>query len=307
MKPPFSYYGGKQRMASKIVPLIPKHTVYCEPFVGGAAILFAKPWPDVSNTDHYREVINDLDGDLINFFQQLRDNGEELCRQLGLTPYSEEEYRISKDFSNCDDMERARRYYVNIQQSFSNKLNSGWGRGKYSRNLSATWINKISCLPGYIDRMLPITISNINALKFIKDWDSPQTFFYCDPPYPSTDQGHYDGYTVEDFEALIDTLSNIDGSFMLSCYEVDGVAIPDDWEQFSFSAAMSASFGKTLHKKRIETVYRKISTVPVRPELQKLYDSGAFDCFTGRKLVKRVRITEPIKRKQIRCNHGRQI
>lgn len=59
MKPPFSYYGGKQRMASKIIPYIPKHTVYVEPFCGSATILFKKPWPNVTNTHHYREYIND--------------------------------------------------------------------------------------------------------------------------------------------------------------------------------------------------------------------------------------------------------
>lgn len=74
MKSPLSYYGGKQRMAKNIIPLIPQHTVYVEPFCGGATILFKKPWPNVTNTHHYREVINDLDNNLIYFFKTLRDN-----------------------------------------------------------------------------------------------------------------------------------------------------------------------------------------------------------------------------------------
>lgn len=71
MKPAFPYYGGKQRIASKITELIPKHTVYVEPFAGGAAVFFKKPWPDVSNTGHYREVLNDTNGDVVNFFRVL--------------------------------------------------------------------------------------------------------------------------------------------------------------------------------------------------------------------------------------------
>ena len=70
-KPATSYYGGKQRMAHNVIPLLPKHTVYVEPFCGGATIMFKKPWPAVSNRDHYREVINDHDERLINFYRAL--------------------------------------------------------------------------------------------------------------------------------------------------------------------------------------------------------------------------------------------
>lgn len=49
MKTPIAYYGGKQRLASRIVKLMPKHTVYVEPFCGGAAVLFVKPFPSISD------------------------------------------------------------------------------------------------------------------------------------------------------------------------------------------------------------------------------------------------------------------
>ena len=280
MKPPISYYGGKQRMANKIIPLIPKHTVYVEPFAGGAAVLFNKPWPKVTNNNHYREVINDIDGDLINFYRQLRENGPALIEKLQLTLYSEDEYRIAKDFTDCDDLERARRYYVNISQSFANKLGRGWRRGMFGRNDVATWVNKIAQLPEYLERTASIYISNTDSLECIEQWDSPQTCFYCDPPYPGADQGHYAGYTIEQYQSLIDKLDTIDGSFLLSNYEC-GAKIPDSWERFEFNSTMSSARDKTVNKKRTEIVYRKISDKPVRPELQKLFDSGKFDCFTG--------------------------
>lgn len=291
MKPPVSYYGGKQRMASKIVPLIPKHTVYCEPFAGGAAVMFAKPWPNVSNTHHYREVLNDTDGRLINFYMQLRDNGEELCRRISLTPYSEQEYQISKKLEHDDSIESARRYYVNIMQSFANKLGAGWGRNVFGRNQGATWSNSVARLPEYLDRMSAVYISQQDAITCIKQWDSPQTFFYCDPPYPRSNQGHYGGYTVKDYDRMIETLKGIKGSAMVSSYD-HGLIVPDGWERVEFSAhCTSSGSGKVGadrsrkatsdelgDRKRTEVLLIKPASQP-RPEIQALYDSGKFDCF----------------------------
>ena len=264
-------------MSSKIVPLIPMHTVYVEPYAGGAAVLFAKPWPNVTNRVHYREAINDIDGDLVNFFRQLRENGEELIEKLQLTLHSEEEHALSKKIEG-DDLERARRYYVNISQSFAHILNSGWRRDRIGPNSATMGVNKINELPGYIDRMRSIYISRGPALKCIKQWDSPQTFFYIDPPYPGTFQGHYEGYTKDDFAELCRLLESIEGSFVLSNYDSD---IPSkDWERFNFRSNSWAAPSRNSSK-RIEVCWRKLSTHPVRPEIQKLYDSGKFDCFVG--------------------------
>jgi DNA adenine methylase len=289
MKPVISYYGGKQRMSSKIVPLIPQHTVYVEPFCGGAAIFFAKPWPQVTNTHHYREVINDHDKRLINFYQQLRNHGPALVDALQLTLYSEHEHQIAKELDCEDKLEAARRYYINVQQSFANNLNGGWGRNVYGRNLSATWTNKIKQLPNYLDRMASVYIACDDALKIIKQWDSPQTFFYCDPPYPGTDCGSYKGYTMEDFQALVNTLDACQGSFILSNYD-QFIEMPKDWERFEFEATASSkgrvgydrskkADESNQNRKRTEVVWRRFNKVPVREEIQKLYDSGAFDCF----------------------------
>ena len=297
MPPVISYYGGKQKLANKIIPLIPRHTVYVEPFAGGAAILFKKPWPDVVNKSLYRECINDKDGHLVNFYKMLRDHGPELVEKIQLTLYSREEYHDSlREGLNCDDpIERARRYYANIQMSFSNKLNAGWGTNIFSYNPAATWASKISSLPKYLERMASVSIESDDAVGVIQRWDSPQTFFYCDPPYPGANQGHYGGYTMENFSTLVDALDNCTGSFLLSCYDVPSVTIPDNWEKFEFEAHCSSSgsgqVGKGRDKarkatgdelgsrKRTEIVYRRFNRVPVRSEIQKLYDSGAFDCF----------------------------
>lgn len=291
MKPPISYYGGKQRMAHRIVPLIPKHTVYVEPFAGGAAVFFAKPWPNVSKNSDYREVINDKDSHLINFYRQLRNNGPELIRRLELTPYSRQEYRESIDLNHDDPIESARRYFVHINQSFSAKLHGGWGRTIFGQNQAASWVNRVARLPEYIDRMKSVHIACDDALNIIKQWDSPQTFSYCDPPYPGTDCGHYKGYTLDDFRALIEALDSCDGSFILSNYEQVNAAIPDDWERYEFkiiaSSKKTADYDKrkkakeqTEVRERTEIVWRRLAKHEPRIEILNLFGKGGFDCFT---------------------------
>ena len=296
MKPPISYYGGKQKMVPNILPLIPKHTVYVEPFAGGAAILFAKPWPDVSNKSHYREYLNDKDERLINFYRVLQtpEKREALIERLSLTLYSEAEHAKAKDLESGSDIDRAWAFFVKIQQSFAKKLQGGWGRAVFSENMQATWLNIVSRLPEYLERMASVGITCQDALKVIEQLDSPQTCFYCDPPYPGTDQGHYEGYSAEDFQALVDTLDKCQGSFLLSNYDQPEAKIPDDWERFEFDAT-NHSRGRVgydrskkadeshQNRKRTEVVWRRFNRVPVRPEIQALYASGAFDCFASPK------------------------
>lgn len=290
MKTPIAYYGGKQKMTHHILPLIPRHTVYVEPFAGGAAVFFAKPWPTVTNREHYREVINDNNYEIINFYEQLRDRGHELCEKLALTLYSEAEHRKAKHEKSDDKLQAAIQFFVNSQQSFAGVINGGWGRSVYGRNLASTWMKKISDLPLYIERMSAVHIACDDALKVIKQFDSPQTFFYCDPPYPGTDCGHYKGYSVADLKNLIDVLNNCHGSFLLSNYEQPDVVIPTDWERFEFQR-IASSRGRVNYdrskqndeteqnRKRTEIVWRRFNRTPVREEIQKLYDSGLFNCF----------------------------
>lgn len=285
MKPPFTYYGGKQKMSSKIVPLIPKHTVYVEPFSGAGTVMFAKAYPDVTDSTHYIEYLNDIDLSVYNFFEQLKHNGEELCRQLDLTLCHEHLHGVSKR-DKAETLDDAIKFFVNIQQSFCHKKNSGWGRAIFGRNQGASYSFARGRLYEYINRVQEVNFSCTNALKCIDQLDSPQTFFYVDPPYPNTEQGHYKGYTQADFDQLVDKLKDIQGSFILSCY---GDKLCDElFEKFSFDVTSSArsrangnKLGKVVHDtsaKRTEVLYRKFSVVP-RPEIIKLYQSGKYDCF----------------------------
>lgn len=273
-----SYYGGKWRMSSHIVPLIPRHTVYVEPFAGGLSVMFAKPYPKLGNIQHYREVVNDIDENLTNFYMQLRDNGDELTRLLSLTPYSQKECELARNLDIDDKLEKARRYFVNVGQRFGKNVNGGWGTGKVSENHVYAWANRVDRLPEFIERMRLVYISCEDALHCIKRWDSPHTLFYCDPPYPNTNQGHYAGYTSEDYQHLINTLDGCVGNFILSCYPQDNL-IPDGWEAFEFDAVTSVSNIKTGDKRRKEMVYRRLNTMPVSDEIERIYNRPEFNVF----------------------------
>jgi DNA adenine methylase len=298
MRPLISYYGGKQRLASKLVPLIPRHTVYCEPFAGGAALLFAKPWPAVSNIDLYREVINDTCGDLVNLYRVAQEHPDELAHRLQTTPYSEAEHArsaaILKREIPATDLMRAWAYYVKVQTSFANVPHGGWGRGVFGKNSAATWHKRDVWAP--LERLRSVHICQTDALKCIKQWDSPQTFFYCDPPYPGSDQGDYKGYTVTDFLALVAALDACQGAVMLSCYDAPYLpTLPSPWRKSLFKTIMRASpagkvganksraptrdeLGKTA---RVEAIYNRPARGVLRSEIVKLYATGAYNCFKG--------------------------
>ena len=133
MKPLISYYGGKQKIATRIVEQIAKipHKIYAEPFCGGCAVLFAKPKPTPSNHDHYREAINDTNELVVNLYRVGREQPETLKHWLEMTPYSRVEYKkavaICQGREQASDLGKAWALYVNAKMSFAKKLNAGWG------------------------------------------------------------------------------------------------------------------------------------------------------------------------------------
>ena len=294
MKQPFAYYGGKQRLASKIIKYIPKHTVYVEPFCGGASVFWGKPWPEVTNNHHYREVLNDLNGDLINFFRVLQDKDtfDLLQHRLKYTPFSQDEHRLSRDILknvvDSNGVDRAWAWFVQTNMSFVNKIFGGWGTGCYSRNCGVTWLKRLE-LTAFFERLMSTHISSEDAIRCLKRWNSPQSFAYIDPPYVGTDCGSYSGYTLEQYKELIDFLNDEwQGSFILSNYaqEIE----PKRCEKVDFTVNCTAR-GRTgydrtkkqdesdQNRKRTEVIYVRQNKVSVREEIQKLYDSGKFDCF----------------------------
>jgi DNA adenine methylase len=244
MKPILSYYGGKQRIASRIVELIRTipHKVYAEPFAGGAAVLFAKGKPHITNYHHYREAINDVDERIVTLYRVAQEQETELLHLLKYTPYSQSEHRkasaILKGEVEATDLRRAWATVVGIRQSFAKIMFAGWGVS--SKNHAMSWANYLDALPDILARFRGVYVACEDALRFIERWDSPTTLFYCDPPYPGTHQAHYDGYTLDDWHRLCVVLDACQGSYILSNYPQE-IEPQTAQQRIELDAVMSAA------------------------------------------------------------------
>lgn len=215
MKTPITYYGGKQSMVNNIVPMIPKHKIYCEPFFGGGAVFFSKPLS-------YLEVINDTNDRLITFYEVMRDQFEELNDMICDTLHSESLHLIARDIyhnrTEASKVQIAWAFWVVTNMSFAGSIYGGWkwcngSKGSHSGRVIRNRRNDFSSLK---DRLRDVQISKRDALEVIQKRDTPETFFYLDPPYPGATQAHYYGYSMKEYCKLLEVLSTLKGKFILS-------------------------------------------------------------------------------------------
>jgi len=183
------------------------------------------------------ETYNDIDGDVVNFFQVLRNNPDELIRKIGLTPFSYEEYVHAID--EWENMklpatERARMFYVRARQTRTG-LAQGASPGRWAHcrltsragmaGAVSRWLGSVEDLPLIAQRLLRVQIESRPAIKVIRRYDSEGTLFYCDPPYPHESRGdiHAYGYEMSDEEHanLAAVLHSVKGKVAISSYECD--------------------------------------------------------------------------------------
>lgn len=219
MRPALTYMGSKWRIASWVCSFFPRHTFYVEPFGGSAAVLLEKkPSP--------REVYNDLNGDVANFFRVLRDEDDaaELIRRLRLTPYSRAEYDSAWRKKESDGIERARALAVRSWFSFGARGATatrppGFNRGRRSlrSDVAGQFSSWVDSLDAIAKRMRGVVVDCADALDVMQFWDSPDTLHYCDPPYNCDYAGDY----VVDVgqETLLDKLKVLEGFVVLSGYD----------------------------------------------------------------------------------------
>lgn len=233
-RPLLRYLGGKWRIAPWIISHFPAHELYVEPFGGAASVLLRKP-------PSHGEIWNDLDGDLVNLFAVLRDpaSAERLVSLISLTPYSREEFELSR-VPSVDPIERARRMVVRSFMGFgSNAANAdhntgfrGDARRKW-RTPSQEWGRYPTPLQAIVERVQSgVQLERRDAISLIQAKDGDDVLFYVDPPYvhearsPRRKRGrlacaYRHELTVEDHVRLLDALSRVRGMVVLSGYPSD--------------------------------------------------------------------------------------
>ena len=223
-RPVMRYFGGKFRVREWVLNHFPPHRVYTEVFGGAASVLLSKPKSHI-------EVYNDLDGQLVNLFRVIRDNGEELQRLIEYTPYAREEYNKSGEDSTCD-IERARRTLVKSWLSIgTDAIHRGKSGFRMYTNEAAMgtiplhqWTSYHEQITLFNERLQGVLIENDNAADILKRHDYPDALHYVDPPYVHNTRssgGYSFEMTDEQHEELADVLNSLDGMVVLSGYACD--------------------------------------------------------------------------------------
>ena len=280
IRSPIRWFGGKGNMVTKLLPLLPPHKIYVEPFGGGASLLFAKAPSPV-------EIYNDIDSGLVNFFRVIRDpeKFDKFYRLVCLTPYSREEYDYCRStWEECDDeIERAYRWFVVARMSFSGGFSNSWSFAVTNscRNMAATcskWLSTIEMLPQIHQRLMRVQIEHSDFRNIFNIYDTPDTLFYCDPPYvhdTRTGTRYKHEMTDKDHEELVRILLNIKGMSLLSGYK-HSIYEPLEkvgWQRHDFQTACYA-VGKTrrtkiLGKGSIKKALLRTESVWVSPSCNK--------------------------------------
>lgn len=238
-------------MLQHILPLIPKHNTYTEPFAGGLAVFWAKE-PVES------EVINDVDQEIVNFYEVLRLYPDSLQKLIDSTLHSRSQYEDALTIYHnphlFNEVKRAWAFWILTAQGFASKIGT-WGYDKHGKEPQRTTRKKSLDLSPYTERLERVTIDNNDAVKIIAAHDSVSAFHYVDPPYIFSNQGHYNGYNLEHFERLLEVLSKVEGKFMLSSYPseiLEKYTKDNGWTTFKFVKQLAA--GKSGKGKKVEVL-----------------------------------------------------
>ena len=255
---PFKWVGGKSRLRKFIIPMIPPHTCYVEPFAGAAWVLFGKPQSDV-------EIINDIDGELITFFRVVREKPEELIESFDWELVSRAEFNrlANLEPQSLTDVQRAHRFYYLIM--------AGWGGearyprfqtsirdGGHGNRLAGALKSLRQRLTPIHRRLQTVLIENMDWQDCMERYDSPSTVMYLDPPYMGNGANYkFNMRGKDDHQAIAGQLAQAKGFWILSSY--DTPEIRDLFRGYEITPIQSSSGMRTGKSERQAGKHRTIN------------------------------------------------
>ena len=204
-----AWVGGKKALRDEILARFPRnYKRYIEVFGGAGWVLFHKP----PGNDF--EVFNDFNGNLVNLYRCVREQPEALRNELRYMLNSRLDFEYMKGMLHSravlPDIRRAAYYYALIRYSYAA------GTSTFGSQPHAMW-NNFPLIESAAGRLQKVVIENKDCVKLIRQYDRPESFFYCDPPYYNADQ-YYEAVSSDGFDhaGLADALLGIKGKFLLS-------------------------------------------------------------------------------------------
>lgn len=208
------WIGGKRRLAKHILPLFPAHTCYVEPFSGAAALYFLK-------TPSKTEIINDINGELVNLYRVVKHHLEEFVRQFKWALVSRQIYKWLQDTpeETLTDIQRAARFYYLQKQAFGGKV------AEHTFGTSTTSAPRFNLLRIEEElsmahlRLSRTLIEHLDWQQCIMRYDRPHTLFYCDPPYWGT-EGYGVEFGLENYDHMAELARSIKGDMIISVNDI---------------------------------------------------------------------------------------
>ena len=205
--PAICWPGGKSRLLKHLIPLIPKHTCYCEPFAGGLAVMLAKSRSDL-------EVINDANGDLVNFYRCVRFHQDVLLTELEFVLTARKEFKDFVSQEGLTDIQRAARWYYRNKLCFGGAQMDSFGVSTTrAPSARSTRLEAIRALNVRLDR---VVIEHLDWSRCMELYDRTGTFFFLDPPYTDCNASMYSSWSTADVLRLKDRLEQLRGQWLLT-------------------------------------------------------------------------------------------
>jgi DNA adenine methylase len=205
-RPVISWPGGKTRLLKYLLPLIPAHLLYGEPFGGGLAVLLAKPRSEV-------EVVNDINGELVSFYRCAKYHLESLLDELDLVMNARQEFQDYLAQPGLTEIQRAARWFIRNRISFGGMGVTFAVSRSHPMSSRAQRLIAIRALNRRFDR---VTIERLSWEKFFELYDCEQGFFFLDPPYLDGAGAAYAGWSEHELQRFGTRVQTLRGKWLLT-------------------------------------------------------------------------------------------